>query len=997
MSVILLARTRAGAELTLAALAEQTQLPESLLLVDVAPDPMDDIDGLVGPTRAAGVRVGTVRSDPGTDPRTTLRELVDGTDERPGRRDLVWFLTSRCVPEPEALRELVGALGRGVAMTTPKLVDIEDRGVLVRQGLQVTRSGRLVPSPRCGERDQGQHDGAVDAVAGPLEGLLVDRDTYLALEGHDTRLGDLGADLDLGWRAQRTGRRVVVAPRARIAVAPAQHEVRPGPRQRAQARRTALARGPWWSYPFRALGGAVIGMLASVLLLLLKRPQESREPLSTVRGSLDPRTLLSVRHRGEHELVDRADLDALFVPWSTAWQRSLDDLRGHEAGSELGAREVEPDAVAALLSPVPYLALAAVGMAAWAGRHITGELRHRFDAGLVGGELLGGRATSSSLVSAWLDAWNGDGVGSATERSPAVLLLGGLTWVVEHVPGLGRLDSPAGVALALVVLSALPLAALVAYRSGRVVTESRWPRFFMALAWISTPVAAAAAGEGRVGPLVALVLLPRVGAGLVRACRRGGTLSAAVRTAGWATVVGVFVPVLAVPSLLIGLGLLMRGPAGRRGRGIALLLLPLLLAGPWLLTLRDQPARALTGWGALRVGESPEAWRLAAAAPGGPGEIPLYWYIPLLALALLGLLRTGRLLPWGAGLTAVLGAALAAGAPVVDLGTVPAGEARAGTLMTPWPGTGGLLVALGVVALAGLGASGWPAQPSRVRAAARLLPAAVLAVAAVGSTVMVAQESFGDRLTTWREPRPQVAVAEAESERSGRSLVVHSRRGELAYELVGREPSELVRQLPQAPAEEGVGDILAALLKVGPEQDAPVDEALASWAIGYVVIHEPSSDDEAALDSAPGLRRLGSSDTAVTWAVRPEAAEGRAPSRARLVSGEGQVFLTGLADHSAAEAIDLPGELDGEEAHNLVVAESLDWTEHALVQADGEPLVLNTREDTPTYAVPAGTEQVSIEVMTGHRSWKILQLVALVLALYLALPTERRDDREARA
>ncbi|GAA3619790.1 hypothetical protein GCM10022199_25360 [Marihabitans asiaticum] len=989
VSAILLARTRPGTELAVAALAAQVEPPERLVVVDVSEQGLDELDELYRPAVAAGISVQSSRGSGSADPRRSLQAVVEDLREHTGRRDLLWFLSSRCVPEPEALRELLAVMGRGVAMATPKLVDVEDRAVLVRQGLQVTRAGVLVPTPQLGERDQGQHDGMVDAVAGPLEGLLVDRDSYLALGGHDLRLGDLGADLDLGWRAQRTGRRVVVAPRARIGVAPSPDEVRPGLAHRAQARRTALARGPWWAYPFRAVGGAVLGLLAALSLLLLKRPRESRERLALVRGSLDPRTVRSLRHRGGTALVDRADLDSLFVTRGAAWQRSFDDLRGHDSRSAVGARELEPDRASALLSPVPYLVIAAVGMAAWAGRNITGELRHRFDAGLVGGELLGGRATSTSLLAMWRDAWNGGGVGAATERSPAYLILAGLTWLVEHVPGLGRLDSPAGVALAMVVLCALPLAAVVAYRAARVVTGSRWVRFVLALGWVSTPVAAAAAGQGRVGPLVALILLPRIGAGLARACRASGTFSDSVRTALWAAVLASLMPMLAVPVLLVGLGLLLLGSAPRRLRGAALLLLPPILVGPWLLTLRDDPARLLTGWGALRVGESPQAWRLAAAAPGGPGEIPLYWYLPVAVLAVLGLLWARRPLAWGAGLAVLVGTAMAVGSPFVGLGEVPPGAPEAGMPMHPWPGLGGLVLALGVLTLAGLSVSAWPAARSRIWSVVRTVPSLVLAVGVAASVVLVAQQSFGEELTTWREPRPQVAVADAESLRSGRSLVLDSRPGEISYQLVGREPSDLVRDLPTAPSDEGVAQIVAALLGVGPELDQPVDQALGAWGVGYVVAQEPTAEDAAALDAAPGLRRLGASAGNVTWAVRPTAAQDSTPSRARLVGEDGEVFLAGLGDHSDAASVELPAVPADSQ---LVIAESLDWTEHALVEADGEPLVLDTRSSMPTYAVPEGTESVSVDLGDGHRIWKLVQLVVLLLALYLALPTERRAE-----
>lgn len=1001
VSVVLLARTSSETASAITALLAQVARPvgepdgeppaSTLLLVDASDDGQTDLDTLGAPAAEAGLTVLTTRLPDRRGARRSLRALVESLPEHDGRRDLVWFLTDRCRPQPEALSRMVAAVGRGVAMATPKIVDVADPGVLVRQGIQVTRTGRLVPTPQAGERDQGQHDDGVDVIAGPLEGLLVERRAYLELAGHTASLGDLGADLDLGWRAHQAGLRVVAVPDAKVAVAPRPAEERPDAAHRAQARRVALARGSAWSLPFRAVGGAVVASLLALGLALIRRGNLAVEELARVRGSLSPRVLTAVRDRGSAPRAGDQDLTTLFVAGRTARHRLLDDIRGPSAAGGADGRSVEGDAVSALRSPVPYLVVAAVAMSAWAGRHITGAFRHSPDAGLVGGELLGGRATSQSLFAAWRDAWNGSGFGGAGEQSPALLLLAGASWLVERVPGGAQADSPANVALTAVVLAALPIAALVAYRSARAVVTARWVRALLALGWVSTPVAAAAAGEGRVGPLVALVLLPRLAAGAARAARAGAGSSDAVRTALWAAVVGVFVPVVALLVVVLGVVLLLVGGPGRRGRGIALASVPLLLAGPWLLTLRAEPLRLLAGWGATSIGPSPDGWRLAATAPGGPGEIPLWWYLPVLLLALLGLL-VGRSRPVVvAAVVAVLGAAAAVAAPFVVLGEVPDGLEGAGLDIHPWPGTGGLLVALGLLALAGLGIAGLPRADGRLRRAAAAIPVLALAVGVVASTVLVAQESFGDRLTTWREDRPQIAVENAEGPLATRTLVLSRSQGRILSRVVGREAPALVRDLPRPPDDESVGREVAALLGTGPTGRTPVDTALGAWGIGYVTMHDPTTEDEVAIDATPGLRRMTEAGRTTTWSVRPAATGGRTPSRARFVDGDGSTMLEGLLDHSAS---DRPHPVTGE--GRVVVGESVGWTEHAVVLGDGSPLVLDTRSATPTYAVPEGVSEVTIDVETGHPVWKWTMLAALVVALYLALPTERRDPEGER-
>ena len=113
-------------------------------------------------------------------------------------------------------------------------------------------------------------------------GLLVERRAYLELAGHTASLGDLGTDLDLGWRAHQAGRRVVAVPDAKVAVAPRPAEERPDAAHRAQARRVALARGSAWSLPFRAVGGAVVASLLALGLALIRRGNLAVEELAGV-------------------------------------------------------------------------------------------------------------------------------------------------------------------------------------------------------------------------------------------------------------------------------------------------------------------------------------------------------------------------------------------------------------------------------------------------------------------------------------------------------------------------------------------------------------------------------------------------------------------------------------------------------------------------------------------------------------------------------------------
>jgi hypothetical protein len=118
---------------------------------------------------------------------------------------------------PDAVRWLVEeAYRRNGGLTCPKLVAWEAPERLLSVGLGADRLGVAHPLVEQGELDQGQHDAAHEVFLAPSAALLVRTDLWRALEGFDPAIGAPGEDLELCWRAQLAGARVVVAPHARV-------------------------------------------------------------------------------------------------------------------------------------------------------------------------------------------------------------------------------------------------------------------------------------------------------------------------------------------------------------------------------------------------------------------------------------------------------------------------------------------------------------------------------------------------------------------------------------------------------------------------------------------------------------------------------------------------------------------------------------------------------------------------------------------------------------
>ena len=130
----------------------------------------------------------------------------------------LWLLTAACAPDPTALARLLDAVRRSpsVGVAGPKLVRWDEPRTLESVGIQLTRAGRVIPSPWPGEPDQGQYDRRTDVLAVPFDGMLLERGLLEQLGGHEPAFGEFGADLDLSWRAHQAGRRVVVVPRATV-------------------------------------------------------------------------------------------------------------------------------------------------------------------------------------------------------------------------------------------------------------------------------------------------------------------------------------------------------------------------------------------------------------------------------------------------------------------------------------------------------------------------------------------------------------------------------------------------------------------------------------------------------------------------------------------------------------------------------------------------------------------------------------------------------------
>lgn len=1029
---------------SLDALATQTHRPRRLLVVDLqSTDTSVAIIRAHQPIHRAVADVDVLTLPAATPPGRAVDRAIRSLPRATGSRQLVWVLSDDAAPEPEALHRLVESLLRSesVGIVGPKIVDRADPRRLLELGIQVTRSGRLIASPARGEPDQGQHDMRTDVLAVGTCGLLIDRAVHTDLDGFDENFEHYGGALDLGWRAQLAGHRVVVVPSAvvRRSSEPRQH----GPSHRELDRRTrratrqvALARSAPLAAPFLAVWMMLSSVVAAIALLAAKRPRQAWRELSDLGAFARPSAIASARARGSAtKRLRRSHLATLFVSPGTAARTTIDHIqdaitperrsqrRNAPLSTETGPVGEQAESLDVLPASLPHriathpgflavLLVLAVSAIAWRDPIRAGALTAA-RTGVAGGELYPISSGSSGLWHAFRDAWHGSGLGSGLDAGPALAVLAGLTWLGERVPGLGDGRSAAGVTITWLLFLAPALSSWSAYRAARVVTLSRMTRAVTGALWGLSAVVTAGVTEGRLGAVLTHVLLPLVLAGFTLAARRDGSFTATFATALATAVIGAFVPPLLALSAVAALVLLVVGPGLRRARALVLLVVPAALLGPWLARFVDDWRLLLSAPGLLDTATAPSPLDLLLGRPDGGGGPWLWAFAPIVILGVLGYSARGRSRASSVGLwtglfLSLAGLALAVGASRVVLGSasIAVGTSAAAR---PWPGVSldlwvaGLIVGLlagapHVLAVLARPARSWLTHRWRAAAA---LAAIAMTVAPIGVLAAAwAAPGVGDSLTVGRATLPAVAVEQSDGPLSSRLLLIRPSNDVVDFQLVGSEPGALLRDLDRAEvAMSGPVEAVAALVG-GHETNRAPAQALAALGVGFVQV-ATSGDEEMIrrLDSTEGLSRLGSDEHGTLWKVRPltsaPRAEGAvAPSRIRLVDESGRLLaaVPTVGPHGAVDHVLPPGE----GVRHLVAAESPQWADHVTVTLEGRDLQPVPDRAQPTYAIPTSGGHLVIDLAAAEPWWRAAQAVLVLFVCFMAVPLgNRRSRRQA--
>lgn len=614
----------------------------------------------------------------GTAVRTAVAEIpAPGGPPDNAEHGWLWLLHDDSAPEPSALEELLLAVERApsVAIAGAKQVAWRDDRELVDVGLSISRWAERLTLIDVDEHDQGQYDARTDVFAVNTAGMLVRRDIWDTLGGFDPALHGVGDDIDLCWRNRLAGHRVVVVPGAVLRhAAPGPHTGSTPRAARAAEVYLRLKHAAPSSVPFLAVG-AVLGGIARLLLgLLAKDPAHgSGQLLGSLGGVFRPLQLWRGRRAvARTRRRPRGIVRPLITSRRDVWshRRSVIDAftsRGAYSGHDQTIEEYVPsgdshDDFAALATPArlwvgtgAVVAVVVLFAAALVGLHrLVGA------PALAGGALLP-VADAPQLI--WANAttwWTGLGTGFAGHGLPFAYVL----WILSLL-GLGS----ANTAVVVTVICALPLAGLSAWFAAGALTGSRVLRVWAALFWGAAPVLQVALGSGRLGALIAHILLPLALLGVVRAVGAAlppaGLPDSIVKpgingTRSWTAAAAAGLVLAAVtaaaPSLLpfAVVALVAALLAGRRARTLWWTLVPVLaLHLPYALSALPDP-RGLLGDPGVPTPFDPAApWQLLLGFPVS--------FEPLLPLAAAGILAVG---PWS------FVAAVLIGGPVVVLAAI---------------------------------------------------------------------------------------------------------------------------------------------------------------------------------------------------------------------------------------------------------------------------------------------------------------------------------------
>ena len=790
-------------------------------------------------------------------------------------------------PDPDAVRLMVEEAYRSNAgLVCPKLVDWDDPRRLLQVGMAVDKSGAPYPLVDRGELDQEQHDAVRDVFVAPGGFTMVRADLFAGLGGLDPVMHAFGEDLDLSWRAQVAGARVVVAPAARVrhleAMSGGLRSPGGGPppsgmaalRRRArplQLRhrlRTVLKGYSAW-HLVRVLPQVALLALAEIVFGVLSgHTATARDTARAWTWNFRRFGEIRAARRGVRAVRRLPDSEVRrlqvrgsarfsgFVRGQLATERIRRRTTGVLARRWAGDETEDEDTPGYVL---PLAVWSAVGLVLLVGS------RHLITGHIPAVHQLSPFPGAWSMLRSFLSGWDLSGVGSESPAPAAFALLGLAGAALGGATALLR---------TLVVLGSVGLGVVGAYRLAAPLGSLR-PRLAALVVYAAIPLPYNALSRGQLGGLLAYALAPWVlrsllaAAGLQPFGEDAGNEAGRRRLIALGLAVAVaaaLAPPVAVMVVVMGLALALSSVLAGGGAGMARALgtslgavgVAAVLLLPWSagFALPESGLAALTGVGSSTAA-SHSLGELLRFQTGSLGAPPVGWVFLVTAGLPLLVGRDWRL-AWATRLWVVAlfawGLAWAAGR-----GMLPVPVAPAEVLLAPAAACIALAAALGLVAFEldmPRYRFGWRQVVFTATLVATLLGALPVAGAALGGRWNVPREDFAGLLSWMPERRADGAFRVLWLGDPAALPLTGWRLDEgLAYATSRGGPPDAAGLWPAAsPGSTGrVADAVAAARGSG---TTALGHLLAPAAVRYVVVPlraAPSRATDRRLPPPPGL------------------------------------------------------------------------------------------------------------------------------------------------
>lgn len=953
----------------------------------------------------------------------------------------LWFLTPDSRPDSDCLDELLDAIGatESIAAVGPKIMHADH---IVSAGVTTTSAGARVNPVGVGEFDQGQRDGQSETLGLDLPGILISTAELERIGAPSRVLGVAYRGLEYSRRLRDLGRRVVVAPGARLTVS-ARSAAQLGssplpPRSKSQIRteqryRLSLA-SPGFGSIFcllilTQLKNTLAGLLSNnvraaswYFAALLGLASDARIT-SRLRRSNARRSRLA-KHAGDSHVAPLyADPDELAVQRRS--MNSAEEARQAQADSAAGPgpehideTELNPvgdteeaiDSFSRLevtggsglfRSPLTYLLIGAVALSGFVSFRLFGPGH------LVGGALGSTDVRLSDLVSRLLSPNLDVSTGAAVPADPYQLVLAALS-----LPFLGHVD----IMVRTLILFAPILAVIAAYAAASTIVKRKWVRGFAALLWIAAPLFVTALSDGRLGVIFAWIAAPLFVIALRRSLRTGSIAAAA--GAGLLLFLMIAGVPLMLPLGIIGTVVLLC--TGRGLRHLWLLAPPLFLAWPWLVRLVTDPGAVFVIPGQTLAPPAPPTYLLAVGFPSpidmtwladllaavgisgvSPGMLQLWaplLVLPMLILAFLTLieahLKLSRLM-WAVGL-------YLAGLLVATIQVIIPAQTGPFHLIGSYPAAGLTLLSLGAIMLLTLGAQASTTKSTNSRRLPMRGLSGLVAIAAVGLIIVSAGPSTtsADSVTTQEHGTvPALAADRATGDTQSRTLHLDVVDGEVHARLISSADGTVIGT-STIQAAEAVGGwpwerrpqpisadqtlIAQAAAALSTDDAGDVRSILGQLGVDFVLVDSSAKNLTNSVAAADGVVQVGPTESGGLWQVDT-------PYSGRFLVREPDGTMSTAPMHGATAEV-----APGDDGRTLIVSDSAD---NITASVDGKDLPKpkkSTISWASEFSLPAAGGEVELSYGSAlYAPGVIVGWILGLLTIIVAIPFGSQRQTQA--